>query len=329
MERIIKLVSDIRSNNQIHTFDEATTKQAIILRLLSLLNWDIFDTNEVQPEYSVSGKRVDYSLRLNNINKVFLEAKKVAEDLDNHQEQLLNYAFQEGVKLAVLTNGVSWWFYLPLNEGNWEQRKFYAVDIFQQDKNDIARKFMDFLEKENVKNEEAVKKAQQIYKGRVKDIEINRSLPKAWNKIISEPDELLVDLINETLEKICGYRADEQHIESFLRSNIKTLEDPQIVSTSKRPKPTKIFSQTKTKIMHSRALPPEGTLCRFSYKGNEYSGQIRKGQFQVQDYSPFSSFSAASVAISNTSRNGWRDWEIKIPGSNQWILADSWRKRRS
>ena len=49
MERIIKLVSDIRSNNQIHTFDEATTKQSIILRLLSLLNWDIFDANEVQP----------------------------------------------------------------------------------------------------------------------------------------------------------------------------------------------------------------------------------------------------------------------------------------
>lgn len=138
MEQIIKLVSDIRSNNQIHTFDEATTKQAIILRLLSSLNWDIFDANEVQPEYSVSGKRVDYSLRLNNINKVFLEAKKVTEDLDNHQEQLLNYAFQEGVKLAVLTNGVSWWFYLPLNEGNWEQRKFYAVDIFQQDKNDMG-----------------------------------------------------------------------------------------------------------------------------------------------------------------------------------------------
>jgi len=329
MEQIIKIVSDIRSNNQIRSFDEATTKQAIILRLLSSLKWDIFDANEVQPEYSVSGKRVDYSLRLNNINKVFIEVKKIAEALDDHQEQLLNYAFQEGVKLAVLTNGISWWFYLPLNEGNWEQRKFYAVDIFQQDKNDIATKFIDFLEKENVKTEEAVKKAQQIYKGRVKDIEINRNLPKAWNKIISEPDGLLVDLINETLERICGYRADTQHIESFLRFNIKTLEDSKTISISKRPITTKIPPPVNTKISKSRALPPEGTLCRFSLKGNEYHGQITSGQFQVQDYGSFSSFSAASVAISNTSRNGWRDWEIKVPGSNQWILADSWRKRRT
>jgi len=75
MEQIIKIVSDIRSNNQIRSFDEATTKQAIILRLLSSLKWDIFDANEVQPEYSVSGKRVDYSLRLNKreSNWLFLQ----------------------------------------------------------------------------------------------------------------------------------------------------------------------------------------------------------------------------------------------------------------
>jgi hypothetical protein len=194
-------IADLRSNSLINSFDEATTKQAIILRLLSALRWNIFDTSEVQPEYSVSSKRVDYSLRINNTNKVFLEVKKVSEDLENHQEQLLNYSFQEGVKLAILTNGITWWFYLPLNEGNWEQRRFYAIDIIQQDPSDISSKFIDFLGKESVKNEVAVKKAEQIYKGQVKDIEIKRNLPRAWNKLISEPDDLLVDLINDGVVK--------------------------------------------------------------------------------------------------------------------------------
>ena len=106
-KRIKALILDIRANEQITTFDEATTKQAIILRLLLELGWHIFDTEEVKPEYSVPNKRVDYSLRINNVNKVFLEVKKVTEDIERHQNQLLDYSFQEGVKLAVLTNGIS------------------------------------------------------------------------------------------------------------------------------------------------------------------------------------------------------------------------------
>ncbi|MCK4816975.1 restriction endonuclease subunit R [bacterium] len=328
-EQLITFIADIRSNNLINNFDEATTKQVIILRLLSILSWNIFDSSEVTPEYSVSGKRVDYSLRINNANKVFLEVKKVTEDIENHQEQLLNYSFQEGVKLAVLTNGITWWFYLPLNEGNWEQRKFYAIDIIQQERSDIANKFIDFLGKENVKNEEAVKKAEQIYKGRVKDIEIKRNLPRAWNKLISEPDDLLVELINETLEKICGYRADDKQIESFLHSNVGAIDSTRNIKVSKKRILTKNDTQPKSKKRSPKGFPPEGTLCRFTYKGNDYNGQIKNGQFMVNDYGTFLSFSAASVEISNTSRNGWRDWELKVPGSNQWLLADIWRKRKS
>ena len=199
--KIYNLILDVSANEQIASFDEATTKQAIILRILSELGWNIFNTNEVKPEYSVGGRRVDYSLRLNDVNKVFLEVKKVNEDLENHQQQLLDYSFQEGIRLAVLTNGISWWFYLPLNEGNWEQRKFFAIDIMQQQPEDTSKRFVEFLSRDNVRSEFAVKVAETLLKGRVKETEIRQNLPKAWNKILSGPHELLVELINETLEK--------------------------------------------------------------------------------------------------------------------------------
>ncbi|MBI9084690.1 MAG: hypothetical protein JEZ11_13930 [Desulfobacterales bacterium] len=326
-EQLLSFIADVRSNNMISSFDEANTKQAIILRPLSILRWNIFDTSEVQPEYSVSSKRVDYSLRINNTNKVFIEVKKVTEDLDSHQEQLLNYSFQEGVKLAILTNGITWWFYLPLNEGNWEQRRFYAIDIIQQDSSDIASKFIDFLAKENVKNENSLKKAEQIYKGQVKDIEIKRNLPRAWNKLISEPDDLLVDLVNETLEKICGYRADETIIERFLHSNVGTIDCMQKINAPKKRMIRDNKIQSKTKEHNSKNFPPEGTLCRFTYKKVDYNGKIQNGQFIVDGHGYFSTFSAASKGISKTSRNGWCDWEIKLPGSSQWLLADIWRKK--
>ena len=112
---------------------KASTKQAVILPILHILGWNTYKIDEVTPEYSLRGKRVDYCLRHNGSNRIFLEVKKVSEELENHEEQLLIYCFEEGIKLAVLTNGINWWFYLPLKEGNWrERRKFYAIDVYVQ-----------------------------------------------------------------------------------------------------------------------------------------------------------------------------------------------------
>lgn len=332
--RIKNLILDIRSNDRIRTFDEATTKQAIVLRLLSELGWPIFDTEEVKPEYSVSTRRVDYSLRINSSNKVFLEVKKVMEDLEAHQKQLLDYSFQEGVRLAVLTNGVTWWFYLPLSEGSWEQRKYFAIDMTQQAPEDTAKRFIDFLSRENVKTEKAISVAETLLKGRVKESEINKNLPKAWNKIISGPDELLVELINETLERICGHKAEPEQIVSFINeqvSPLRILEGRHNQGQSEVPmrtpdQPLTYRTREKTKV--SRSFPPNQTACQFSYKGSQFNGIIKGGLLVVEKLGTFSSFSAASVEITKTSRNGWRDWEIKLPSDSHWQLSDTWRKRQ-
>jgi predicted type IV restriction endonuclease len=333
MDNEIKnLILEIRSNDRIGSFDEATTKQTIILRILNQLGWKIFDAEEVKPEHSVSNKRVDYSLRINHLNKVFLEVKKVKEDLECHQKQLLDYSFQEGVRLAVLTNGVTWWFYLPLSEGNWEQRKYFAIDISQQDPDDIAKRFIEFLSKNSIETETAVRVAENLLKGRVKDNEIRKNLPKAWEKIISEPDELLIEIINDTLEKISGHRADREQIILFINNvqNQLTLDhETQKIKNKfngKQISNKDIFTKIGS-VRTSKNFPPNGTVCKFSYKGRLYNGVIKDGRLHIEGQGSFSSFSAASVEVTKTSRNGWRDWEIKLPGDNHWQLADMWRKK--
>lgn len=73
-------------------------------------------------------------------------------------------------------------------------------------------------------------------------------------------------------------------------------------------------------------FPPEGSVCRFSYAGKSFDGSIRSGTLVVNGYaSGFSSFSAASKAVTQTSRNGWMDWYIRV-ASGDWVLADDWRK---
>lgn len=82
------------------------------------------------------------------------------------------------------------------------------------------------------------------------------------------------------------------------------------------------FTQTGRRAL----LPPDGTRCRFTYAAREYQGAIVGGQVTVENIpGTFGSFSAASGAVTDTSRNGWEDWELLLPGSEDWVRAVAWR----
>jgi predicted type IV restriction endonuclease len=263
-DKLLNFIRELQNDRRLLTFDEAATKQSVILPILSFLNWDPFNIDEVHPEFSIKNKRVDFALRHNGHNKVFIEVKKIGEELEQHQEQLLNYSFQEGVKLAILTNGISWWFYLPLYEGSWEQRKFYTIEIYDQQCNDIVQKFEDFLLKENVISDRAIKNAESIYKSKQKQYLIKQTLPKAWHKLITEPDEILVELLAETTEKLCGYKPDNETVEQFLISFEKeTLASQKI--KSEVPKPT-----INQEIFLLKENYTGKIIIAFSFKGKKY-----------------------------------------------------------
>lgn len=298
-EKLTKFIQNLRTDKRINSFDEAATKQAIILRLLSILEWDPFNIEEVKPEYSVGGKSVDYSLRLANVNKVFLEVKRIGEDLEKHQEQLLNYSFQEGVKLAALTNGVTWWFYLPLYEGSWEQRRFYTIDILQQEPDEVASKFIDFLSKNNNDTGKAIQNAEAIHKSRERQTKIKNALPEAWNKIVFEANELLINLISETTEKLCGYKPDIENVKKFLSEykdqlliskplsiEPRTIEvQPPIPEIGKHPRKTK----RKRTLRQAFRIPILEALMELGGKGDVddilKKVEIKmKGTFKPVDY---------------------------------------------
>lgn len=65
IEQLTAFIESLKANPKVSAYDEAATKQAIILPLLHLLGWDIHNIDEVTPEFSVENRRVDYSLRLN------------------------------------------------------------------------------------------------------------------------------------------------------------------------------------------------------------------------------------------------------------------------
>ncbi len=268
-EQLLSFINSLKSDKKIISFDEATTKQRVVLKLLSILGWDIF--NEVKPEYSVGSGRVDYSLRIDSTDKVFIEVKKIGEELEKHQRQLLEYSIQQGVKLAILTNGVTWWFYLPLQEGNWEQRrKFYTIDILKQESENIASKFINFLLKENINSGKAIENAETIYRENIKQIRSEETVLKAWNEIVSEPDEFLIDLINKTTEKLCGYKAEDKLIEHFISNHKEQFLISELQSPIRRHEPYR-----RERIKPKTSFRPQFNFIRksitaFTFKDSRY-----------------------------------------------------------
>ncbi len=91
--------------------NERATGQALVEPLLGVLDWNIRDLDEVYPEYFVTGSgRVDYVLKINGMPVVYVEIKKLDEDLDGNRagktyaEQAMDYAWKKKATWAVLTN---------------------------------------------------------------------------------------------------------------------------------------------------------------------------------------------------------------------------------
>ena len=220
---IAQAVEQIRNTVSMGVLDESATKQGVVLRLLSLAGWDPFDISQVVPEYTVGTRRIDYVLRPGSPNAVFIEVKRPGENLERHQQQLLEYCFQEGVKLAVLTNGRTWWLYLPLQSGNWEQRRFLTIDLEVQEPNVVERCFLEYLSPERVDSGQAVRDAEDLVESQQRADIVGKAIAAAWTQIVETPDELLVDLISETTERICGFKPELELVEQFLARRAHAL----------------------------------------------------------------------------------------------------------
>jgi predicted type IV restriction endonuclease len=241
-QQIESFIDELRSNKKISTFDEASTKQAVVLRLLSFLGWDIFDVEEVYPDYSANSNRVTYALRAKSSNKVFIEVKRVQEKLDNHQKDLINFASQEGVELSILTNGVIWWFYLISVEGNWQKKWFLSIDFLKQKPDHITIQLSDLLNKNKILKGQAIKAARVLHKDKNQKIAAD-FVPKAWNQIISQPNKIFVELLSDSTEKLCGYRVESAQIEKYLKKHLDKWLIDNNSGTSVAPPAKKIKAQ--------------------------------------------------------------------------------------
>lgn len=199
--------------------NEAQVSQGPVRSILQALGWDTFDVDSVIPEYTVGKRRVDYALKANPSNTdVFLEIKAPGKADDAADQQLFEYAFHEGVPFAVLTDGRVWNFYLPSGQGNYQDRRLFKLDIVERELSEACerlRRYLDFARtKSGLARADAVKEyADGFQKTKVKSL-----IPKVWQDLLAEPDDLLCDVLIEAVEVEAGQRPLREDVIKYLQS---------------------------------------------------------------------------------------------------------------
>lgn len=122
--------------------------QGIVLRIFQELGWDTWDTNVVWPEYQTGEGRADFALCHPPCKPaVFTEVKQPGK-VEEPVRQALEYAFHVGVPFVVLTDGRTWSFYLPAEQGSYEDRRVYKLDLYERPPTEAAEILIRYLQRE-------------------------------------------------------------------------------------------------------------------------------------------------------------------------------------
>jgi len=144
-----------------------------------------------------------------------VEVKQVGQS-EGAERQLFEYAFHIGVPMAILTDGQEWHFFLPAEQGLYQERRVYKLDILERSPDESVERLARYLTFADVVSGKAIEAARTDYRNVSRDRQIKTTLPLAWKKLIEEQDGLLIELLADKVESLCGYRPDEDAVSNFL-----------------------------------------------------------------------------------------------------------------
>jgi predicted type IV restriction endonuclease len=221
-----------------HFPNEQAIKQGVVLHLLNSLGWDVWDSKAVWPEFFVEGGHVDFALcHPMERPRIFIEVKKSSTFNIGEDQLMMKYAFMHGVPIAVLTDGQRWSFYLPSGDGSFEERRFYLLDLFERDLEEIEMRLRRYLAFDEVKTGRAFEAARADHDDAARRRAIAGALPIAWKEMLQDADPRLIQAVADKVESSTGYQPQETEVATFLRAQIEGFikHNPKVTKQTSSP----------------------------------------------------------------------------------------------
>ena len=127
-----------------HALTEEATKTAVVLPFIQALGFDVFNLEEVTPEFIADvgikkGEKIDFAIRADGKVAILIEVKPISMSLGSAQySQLFRYFSTVEVRLAILINGREVWFFSDIDEKNkMDKKPFFVFDLQSYDERQV------------------------------------------------------------------------------------------------------------------------------------------------------------------------------------------------
>jgi predicted type IV restriction endonuclease len=296
LTRLEEVIQDIRMSLEEGFPNEAAVSQGAVLPILQACGWSTHKTDEVCPEYATQdNQRVDYALLRGGKPLIFIEVKHRLDNdrsLDKGIEQVLNYAYKEGVPVAVLTDGDAWRFYWPAApEQRYAQRLAQAIQLTRTEPTEAATILRKYLQKSPDLSPTRLRKTIE------EAFHLNK-LHALLEEIFQNPTDELVELI-EGIAKQRDIDVGKEQIRALLPQWLKKYK-PSDSSPSSSAMPSNTPSNPHASGAPPLSSPPTG--LGYYYRGTFYPASSKKDIYVeiigrlMQDFPDFADqFSKESV----------------------------------
>ena len=143
IDQLRVLASRITNTKDIIQTEEAT-KTAMVMPMIQMLGYNVFDPLEVTPELvcdigTKKGEKIDYAVLRDGKPIMLFECKKAGDELKlNHAGQLFRYFHVTAARFGVLTNGLTYKFFTDLEQPNkMDEKSFFEFNILDFKERDV------------------------------------------------------------------------------------------------------------------------------------------------------------------------------------------------
>lgn len=248
--------------------NEQAISQGVVLRLFQELGWDTWDTKIVWPEYQTGDGRADFALCHPPAKPVVVTEVKQPGKAEDAVRQALDYSFHTGAPIVVLTDGQTWGFYLPGEQGTYEDRRVYKLDLYERSPAEAAEILQRYLGRDNVASGNALEAARKEYRSRNRRTQARAAIPDAWRELVEKGDELLVELLAAAVESKTGVRPDADDVAEFLLGLNRPVT----------PSPAPRISKSNSRLSQQVELPQRTAAPRESTESSRSGRVVLFGQ---------------------------------------------------
>lgn len=309
---------------------EEATKNALVLPFIQALGYDIFNPEEVLPEFTADigqkkGEKVDYAIMMNELPTILIECKTVSDPLNDHDSQLARYFHVTDAKFGVLTNGRIYKFFTDIDKPNrMDGRPFFIFDMLSSEEADIEE--LKKFRKSYFNLNEILSAASELkYAGEVRRI---------MSAELAEPSDELVKFFakqfyhgNMSQKRVDGFRpiiknAMNQYINELMSQRVSSALSRQSEESVDQEVDSEAAGQTEIEADEKQIVTTEEEIAGFHIIRGLLADVIQRDRVIYQDNKTY-----FSVYLDHTNQLLCRLW-FNSPTKYVGIIDDKRNEQR-